>query len=110
MKGTLNKYFEYDVELNEVSLHINFEVTDYYIDNDGIGPFEFQGQRGIDRGSNYLESYEIGDVEVYSDRRVKFILPSIEVQHKIKAILYSLDSLTKKIEEYIFESLENNNF
>ncbi len=34
------------------------------VGNDGIGPYEFWGARGFDKGSNYVEEFEIENIEI----------------------------------------------
>jgi hypothetical protein len=50
-------------------LNIDF-VIDYYIDNDGIGGYEYGGRKGYDGGSDYpvVEGIE-WDKSLYSDQQ-----------------------------------------
>jgi hypothetical protein len=50
-------------------LNIDF-VIDYYIDNDGIGDFEYAGFKGYNKGSDYpvVEGIE-WDKSLYSDQQ-----------------------------------------
>ena len=41
---------------------VNIVVTK--VGNNGIGPYEFWGSRGFDKGSNFVEGFEIEDIEI----------------------------------------------
>jgi hypothetical protein len=72
-------------------LDVEFDVG-YYIDNDGIGDYEYWGAKGNDAGSDYPVVEEIKwDESLYETWQ------NAEIKNKTKAETF-IDNITKKIE------------
>ena len=86
---TISVYLETrDTEV-EIELECEFEV-----ENDGIGPYEFWGQRGIDKGHDYVVIFktdwdktgftaeEIAVIELEIDKQKGEIESEIEIEDR----------------------------
>lgn len=60
LNTTINYEITYLGEPWDATVHI--EVTS--VGNDGIGSYEFWGARGYDKGSNYVEEFDISDIDI----------------------------------------------
>lgn len=86
MESSFIIYVELSDEEKEIELNISYDIV-----NDGIGPYEYWGMRGIDRGTNQAEINEITYDGEYS----------VEDRKKID------DHINKKIDEICAYCLED---
>lgn len=87
-----------DIIIKGKTIGIDFDIDNISIGNDGIGSYEFCGAKGFDRGNDYIEDFDIINLEVYSERLNKHVIPSNILKKAILVILYD------KYVEYITES------
>lgn len=52
------------VTLNDIDYDIVFEPTKIQISNSGIGGYEFWGYKGFDRGHEFVEDFDISNLEI----------------------------------------------
>lgn len=103
---------------NEHELEIEF---DYSVGNDGIGPYEYWGCKGYDKGTDYIEDVTITGIEIVCNfpRKDKSSNPILskdgyrqykEVYRRIdpeKLFCVDLEEIEKKImEEFNLEDEE----
>jgi hypothetical protein len=90
--------YETEVELPsglEVPIKCKARVTS--IGNSGIGAYEYWGAKGYDKGVDYIEEYEVEDIEstdediILSPRGLEYVRSQLEEEEKhIDAIIEQL--------------------
>jgi hypothetical protein len=56
--------FQRSYEIDETEYEVEFEVSKIEIGNDGIGSYEFWGQKGFDRGTDFVEEFKVENLQV----------------------------------------------
>jgi hypothetical protein len=56
--------FGEEVEVNGEVRSVEFKATATSIENDGIGPYEFWGQKRFDRGHDFVGDFAISDLTI----------------------------------------------
>ena len=86
----------YFLEVDGVPYELVVQIRITNIANDGIGNYEFWGARGFDRGRDYIEDFEIEDVEDISGR---VLTP--EEKEKLINYLDRDEAFTGKVQESV---------
>jgi hypothetical protein len=101
---------DFDNEINKLSDRILNSNIETYIENDGIGSYEFWGQKGFDHGTTYLV---INDKESFiikskvSIKKLKDSLPNIRTIIKgIFTLELKLSIIQKSLFTYQIEWTE----
>ena len=87
---------ESDVELNWRGMSI-VAVAVWVVDNDGIGPYEYWGAKGVDHGHNYVVVEELKDVTIQHQLRDEYVPVSQAWLRKFEEEL--MDQATNQISE-----------
>lgn len=72
---------------------IEFDYYDVKIENDGIGEYEFWGQKCIDKGQSYVDDFKVSSIEIEGRK------PSERLFNLIETMI--------KDDEEIYERIEN---
>ena len=97
-------HVKHELELDGVDYVIEFDADKIGVGNDGIGAYEFWGAKGIDRGTDYVEEFEINNLIVsYPDDRVVVNKALLE---EIKDKIYDTNAVYEKIGEQYFAENE----
>lgn len=86
---------ETSIIMRDRDLDLEVEILGASWENDGIGYYEFGSQKCFDRGTWYIEDFEIGDVSVNG----RVIPPTKKCYQEIIEKLQESDSLRRKIED-----------
>jgi len=75
-------------------ISVSIEITE--VVNEGKGPYEYWGDTGVDKGSDYIQDFEVKDVESnegieFSDETKQKIIAILENDEKFAEKVYSLD-------------------
>lgn len=91
---------ESTVEVDEVEYWISFYPNITHIGNDGIGGYEFWGQKGNDGGRDFVEEYEIIDLHVYDLDTDEEIAIEDSLREKIEDAIRNSRDVDEKIDRY----------
>jgi len=53
--------------LGDETFSVIFDALHCFVSNDGIGGYEFHGQKGFDAGHDYVEEFDFSDVRFFSE-------------------------------------------
>jgi hypothetical protein len=67
------------IEIDEIGYFVSFSPTKISIGNSGIGSYEFWGHKGSDKGTDFVEDFEISGLRIFDPETDKEIAvePSI---------------------------------
>lgn len=102
-----DQFIEETVQFRNSTFDIQFEAVDFIIGNSGIGSYECHGVRGFDSGVDFVESFGIQFLEVWSDRQERFVEPSERLKSKLQWIIFESDSIQNKLDNALHRSREN---
>lgn len=55
------------IVIDDEEFSVTFDAVDCITSNDGIGAYEFHGQKGVDHGRDYVESYTIQNLRIINE-------------------------------------------
>ena len=90
-------YYTITINGQEYDIIVGVRIT--RIENDGIGPYEFWGAKGYDKGQNYIDDFDIENVKMDSGNPDIDFLP--EQKAKIIKILENSPRFNDKVQEEI---------
>lgn len=62
--GVSHRFEDYTINIGEDTIDINFTAEITSIGNSGIGSYEYWGSKGYDKGHDYIDEYDIEDLEL----------------------------------------------
>lgn len=102
MQQALNVIMHYEVTVRGAQIPVRVYVEDIRIIKDGIGPYEFWGQKCYDAGRRVIDEYIITGIDLYEKGRKL----SPRLKEVIKKILYNDDMFFDLLSEGVSEWLE----
>ncbi len=94
--------FEYTIKIRNRDITIKYGSEILEIGNDGIGPYEFWGSVGYDKGTVFVESFSIDHLLIYSERRDEWVKPS----DRLSAFVEKMIDNDDRISEWLAEDLD----
>jgi hypothetical protein len=91
------------MEMEVLGKSIEFVACVAEIGNSGIGPYEYWGAKGVDKGRDYVENFAVAEIKAGEGVRT---LSGEEIKD-IEHFLLTDDEAIKRIEEELNEALAN---
>jgi hypothetical protein len=102
------------IEIDETDYAIEFDVENIEVGNDGIGPYEFWGQRGVDRGHDFVEEFDIVNLKAEINENLKYVEKEVDfstmegkaLRDKLEDAIYDSNEIRAEIDRIYFEPPE----
>jgi hypothetical protein len=95
------------VTIGDTEYDVEFEAENIKIGNDGIGGYEFWGFKGTDKGTDFVEEYEIGNLKIYVQQDGKELHIREKLRNRIEDKIYHSLEISRKVDEVYGEYLES---
>ena len=102
----INMGIDYKINIGQTELEIAVQVSNIHWENDGIGWYEYCGSKEFDKGTDYIEEFEIDEIwiDTHTHTGLERINPKICRTCKIlyefiKSILEDDIEFRKKLEK-----------
>jgi len=87
--------FTFDPDPNKLALNLIVTVKIVSVNSTGVGPYEYWGAKHNDKGTNYVEDWEITDVKLDSNDQVL----TLEQKKNIIQVLDRNEEFKNQVEE-----------
>ncbi len=91
--------------LDDEEFAVTFDAVDCFISNDGIGGYEFHGQRGFDHGRDFVEEFLIEKLKIRSAEGNEVTDPDLIV--RIRREVEQSDEIAEVVNHAFNESRNN---
>jgi len=91
--------------LDDEEFDVAFDAVNCFISNDGIGGYEFHGQRGFDHGRDFVEEFGIENLVVRSEEGNQVTDP--DIVDKVRNAVEQSDEIAEAVNHAFNESRNN---